>query len=221
MSYNLHRSDKESDWANIPDVKRNIWQKIATRTGGVVTPANVMTDLGVWVVHKGLKDFQQGEKLKGVLEIATGHLFDAGDGFLADLTKTKSPLGEVHDAVADKVKEAFELTSLTKSGDIPPLSALVMGTHGVIMGVLTGVAQVRGVRTHSSLPGKLATGAKAAAITHYTGSAVAQESGHTTAATWLRQAGHLAVGAVLIEGVAGIINMTQEAFAVRTPENSL
>jgi phosphatidylglycerophosphate synthase len=221
MSYNLHRTGNKAQWSDISKAERNVWQKAAAWSHGIATLANLVTSLGVGMVYKGLDDFQNGNQIKGIAEIVVGHVCDAGDGAVAELTETKSPLGELADAVADKVKTTAELVSLTRSGDIPTFSAGVIATHGLAMALLTGVARVRGVRTHTSLPGKLATGSAAAAITGYMSSAAAQEFENPGDITPLRWAGHFAVGLTAVNGSAGILAMAKDAFAPRTAENSL
>ena len=221
MSYNLHRTGNKAQWADIPEAERNIFQKVAGWTHGILTLANLATGLGVVNVFEGLDDFQNGNRAKGVAKIVVGHVLDAGDGAIAELTETKSPLGELADAVADKVKTTAELVSLTRSGDIPAFSAGIIATHGIAMALLTGVGRVRGVRTHTSLSGKLATGSSAAAVTGYMSSAAAQEFENPGNAAGLRWAGHFAIGLTAVNGLAGVMSMAKDAFAPRTAENSL
>lgn len=221
MPYNLHRSGDKAEWADTPHAERNIWQKVAAWSHGILTLANVATALGVVLVHEGLKDFEQGDRQKGILKIAAGHGCDWVDGFLANLNGTKSPLGEFGDAFADKIKTADELESLSSAGAIPVFATRVIATHGLSMALLTGVARLRGVRTHAILPGKIATGSFAAAIIGYASSTAAQESELSGDSTRLSRTGHFALGLAAVNGGAGVISMANAAFAPRTTENSL
>ncbi len=221
MSYNLHRTGNQAQWAATPEAERNVFQKVAGWSHGIFTIANLATGLGIVKAFEGLDDFQNGNRVKGVVEIIVAHALDAVDGAAAELTETKSPLGELFDATADKVKTTAELVSLTRSGDIPTFAAAVIATHGLSMAILTGVARSRGVRTHTSLPGKLATGFSATAMVGYMTSAAAQEFENTGNTARLQWAGHFAIGLTAVNGLAGVVSMAKDALAPRTAENSL
>lgn len=84
--------------------KRNIFQKVSDATGGVVTPANLL-DVGafaltVWAAPRL-------NTRKGVKGTAVSFVGDIVDGFVADVTGTRSDLGSAIDRVGDKVKSAI------------------------------------------------------------------------------------------------------------------
>ena len=221
MLQNLHRSGNRPQWKEVPAIERNRWQKLAARTNGILTPANVVTGLGLWLVWGGLTDFKSGDRFKGIIKMTIGYGCDVGDGAVAELTGTKSPLGEVLDAGADKLRAAASLLTLTSSGDIPTPAAQIMGARAVAMTGFTALARSQGVNTHSDLAGKHATFAESTAIMLYAGATIAHESGHDEVAPWLARAGHLAVGAVVAKGVEGIVAMARTSFVNRAAENSL
>lgn len=102
MKLQLHRSRQKPDWELIAATERNWWQRIAAATGGIVTPANWMTILGVILVGYGIF-LLPSQLFYGVAFIVIGRLFDLLDGIVADATGTKGPLGELIDATADKI----------------------------------------------------------------------------------------------------------------------
>ena len=214
MSQNLHRSGNRPQWEEITTSKPNLWQKLAAWSGGIIAPANVVTGAGLWLFCGGINDFTSGNRAKGMIKMAIGYGCDVGDGAVAELTRTKSPLGEVLDAGADKLRAAASLLILNSSGDIPTPAAQIMGARAVAMTGFTALARSQGVNTHSDLAGKHATFAESSAVMLYAGATLAEESGHAAVAPWLRRAGHLAVGAVVIKGVESIVGMAKAALVV-------
>jgi len=55
MSYNLHRTGNQAQWAATPEAERNVFQKVAGWTHGILTLANLATGLGVVKVFEGLR----------------------------------------------------------------------------------------------------------------------------------------------------------------------
>lgn len=100
---NLHRTSGTPDWVAIKSSERTVFQKIAAATGGIVSPANVITVLGLGIVIFGLVAILQQQFWIGLVLILIGRLLDVVDGLVAEATHTKSPLGEMFDAVADKI----------------------------------------------------------------------------------------------------------------------
>ena len=100
---NLHRASEKPDWENTDVASRNVFQKIASNTHGVITPANVISILGLALVIFGLLAVLRGDIWIGVGAMAFGRLLDVADGWVAESTGTKSLLGEAVDAVIDKL----------------------------------------------------------------------------------------------------------------------
>ncbi len=99
----LHRADVKPDWLNVPVKNRSSIQKLAFVTSGVITPGNIATIIGFVMVLIGLWLIAEQDYLTGLCLLAVGRSFDVLDGYLAELTATKSPLGEKLDAGFDKL----------------------------------------------------------------------------------------------------------------------
>src|SRR5260370_1427998 len=99
---NLHHADKP-DWEKQPPDSWNVWQRLAARTQGVITPANFVSLAGVAMVITGLVLITVNSVLLGTLLVIIGRMADILDGIVAEMTHTKSPLGELIDATIDKM----------------------------------------------------------------------------------------------------------------------
>jgi phosphatidylglycerophosphate synthase len=156
---NLHRSDSKPDWENVDQKKRTIWQRIAAATNGIVTPANLATLIGFGLVVVGLLDIINENYWWGSALIIVGRLFDLLDGWLAESTKTKSPLGELLDAAIDKVGTILTIVAFYIATLAPwwVLSGLLL-PHVIIIFISLN-ARRRGVQLHPSRIGKLSMAA--------------------------------------------------------------
>ncbi|MDB5186790.1 MAG: hypothetical protein JWM07_262 [Candidatus Saccharibacteria bacterium] len=106
---NLHRSNNKPDWSGIRPDEYNYWQMVAVKTNGILTPGNIATMVGLGLVMIGLYMIINQQYWVGMVLIIVGRLFDLVDGWLADVTQTKSPLGELLDAAIDKVETFFTI----------------------------------------------------------------------------------------------------------------
>ena len=124
---NLHRTSAKADWEKVAPAKHNLFQKVAAATGGFVSPANVVTIIGLGIVVYGLIAILNEQYWLGLVLLAVGRLLDIVDGVVAEATKTKSPLGEIFDAAADKVGTILTLLILIIGGitNIWILAALI------------------------------------------------------------------------------------------------
>ena len=152
---NLHRADKKPEWSSVAFNDRTALQRLAAATGGVVTLANAATFIGITLVIMGLFEIIDKNYWWGVLLIVVGRLCDILDGWLADITKTKSPLGEMLDAAIDKLGTVLTVIVFYIANLAPwwLLTALLI-PHLVIIGIAYN-ARRRGVDLHPSLSGKL------------------------------------------------------------------
>jgi phosphatidylglycerophosphate synthase len=154
-SMQLHRTTGMADWLAIPPQSHTMWQRLAARTHGIVTLSNAVTILGFALVLIGLQEIFNQHYVAGTVLLATGRICDILDGWLAELTRTKSPLGELLDAAIDKI-----LTILTVAIflvlHIAPVWVLValVTPHVLIVVVLLGW-RIRKRAFHPSLVGKL------------------------------------------------------------------
>ena len=153
---NLHRVLGTADWTDIPTAKRNVWQRIAAATSGFVTIGNFFSLLGLASVPYGLwAIIGLDSYLWGATVLAVGRFCDLLDGWLADKTGTKSPLGEKIDASFDKAATAAVAMGLLLGGLLPLVfSVLLVAPHIAIAGVAMA-AYIRGKSLHPSRAGKV------------------------------------------------------------------
>jgi CDP-diacylglycerol---glycerol-3-phosphate 3-phosphatidyltransferase len=180
LRMDLHRVGKRPDWELIPKEKRNVWQRMAAGTKGIVTPANVTSVAGAVLVGLGLWRVYFDDLSLGLVLIAIGRLADILDGAVAQATGTKSNVGEALDASVDKITVIAALGILISSGVIPVFAAILMTTrNGVNIG-LSLVAKMRKKILHPSRAGKLAGGLEWVSILFFVLSAFAAKHGNDT-----------------------------------------
>lgn len=152
---NLHRITGQSDWENIPYEERSSIQRLASKTYGLLTPGNIITVLGFVLSLIGLFQLIENHYLLGLIILIIGRLLDIADGVLADLTKTKSSVGEMFDAIADKVETFLTLIVLIVAHIAPWwIIAGIIIPQALITFVITYKRQ-RGKKIHPTLQGKL------------------------------------------------------------------
>lgn len=163
----LHRVGKKPDWEKLRDRQRNFWQRLAVRTHSIVTPANIISILGLVLVVTGLVQIYDQEFWSGLAYVIVGRIFDILDGVIADKTGTKSHLGEVVDGTIDKLQMAIALPILV-------LASVLFWWQAVILFVLHSanalaglVIKLRGGEFHTSRMGKYATTAQWEALALY------------------------------------------------------
>lgn len=151
---NLHRASNKPEWEPVPAAKRNRWQKAAARTRGILTPPNVVTVIGAVVALLGLILLLRHSFWLGGSLVMVGRLLDIVDGWLAQRTGTKSPLGEMMDASVDKI-----VTGLTIIvGFIIPLASwwllvLILLPQAIVV-IIVAIARARRAHFHPTRPGK-------------------------------------------------------------------
>ncbi len=152
---NLHRSNSKPDWAKRPRKRWNSWQKAAAYTGGTVTIGNAVTAIGFIGVLIGLYLIIRHHYVAGLITIAAGRLCDVLDGWLADLTGTKSPLGEKLDAGFDKLGTALTVIVLVIVGVIPVWATITLALPQLAIGIVAYRALRINSTFHPSKAGKL------------------------------------------------------------------
>lgn len=152
----MHRASQKADWELTAEQDRNVWQRLAFSTKGVVTPANVTSVIGAILVGLGLWYFYIGYSGWGIICVGFGRLADILDGAVAQITGTKSSVGEAIDASIDKVTIIAALI-IFGVADIVPLAAIafVALRNGANIS-LSLAAKIRKKILHPSRPGKLA-----------------------------------------------------------------
>jgi phosphatidylglycerophosphate synthase len=103
-SLQMHFAGIDPDWKKISQKKWNPWQRVAAATFGIITPGNFMSLLGAIIVVFGLYKLSSGNSpVLAIGMVAFGRAFDLIDGYVADVTGTKSLVGEAVDATLDKL----------------------------------------------------------------------------------------------------------------------
>jgi phosphatidylglycerophosphate synthase len=153
---NLHRADLP-DWEKVPPPNRNGWQRLAARTNGVLAPANLISIVGALMAIWGLYRLTRGHILLGVSLILIGRAADILDGMIADLTKTKSPLGEAVDAAIDKIIIFVVAIVLIRQNLVPSNVGIVILLISAYISLLSLYTRWRKRKLHPSLLGKLST----------------------------------------------------------------
>lgn len=151
----LHRTHNKADWDVVPHAQRNIWQRLAARTHGMVTPANILTLVGFITTAAGLAAIAMEHYWFAAGSIAFGRLLDVADGLVAERTGTKSPLGESLDASFDKLATFLAVPALALGHVAPWWVLLAVALPNVAIAVIGGVWFLHGHRLHPSRRGKL------------------------------------------------------------------
>jgi CDP-diacylglycerol--glycerol-3-phosphate 3-phosphatidyltransferase len=197
----LHRVGKRPDWELIPKEKRNIWQRIAAGTKGIITPANVTSVAGAALVGLGLWRVYFDDLSLGLVLIAIGRTADILDGAVAQATGTKSNVGEALDASVDKITVIAALGVLISSGIIPIFAAVLMTTRNGTNIALSLLAKMRKKILHPSRAGKLAGGLEWVSILFFTLSAFAAEHAKDTLEFASFALGYIVLGVTLALGI--------------------
>jgi cardiolipin synthase len=155
----LHRTTKKPEWEKTKPARYSSFQKVAANTNGIITPANVITLIGFAVVIYGLVVLLQHHYWLGLVLLGLGRLCDIADGFVAEVTHTKSPVGEILDAVVDKLETLCTILVLVVSGIT---NWWVIAAFVVPQAIISGIIfykRRRGIRLHPSRSGKLSMAA--------------------------------------------------------------
>lgn len=153
---NLHRIVGKAEWTGVPEAKRNIWQKIAVRTHGIVTIGNLFSIVGLASVPYGLwLILGHASYLSGIGVLLAGRACDLLDGWLADRTHTKSPLGEKLDATFDKLSVGVTIVALAAGQVISWVVLVILLTPHFVIAILALAAFLQGRQLHPSLEGKI------------------------------------------------------------------
>ncbi|HEY6646673.1 MAG TPA: CDP-alcohol phosphatidyltransferase family protein [Mycobacterium sp.] len=151
----LHRTTGQADWLAVPPHSYTIWQRLAARTHGIVTLSNVVTIVGFALVLIGLEEILNRRYLSATVLLAIGRFCDILDGWLAELTRTKSPLGELLDAAIDKILTILTVATFYVAHIAPAWVLVALVTPHVLIVVILLAWRIRKRVLHPSLVGKL------------------------------------------------------------------
>lgn len=156
---------------------RNIWQKIASKSYGTLTPANFASFAGGILAIYGLFVVVDGEVYKGLALVTIGRIADLVDGVIAEYTKTKSPLGETIDVLMDKVVMVTALIVFAGYGLVPWFIVGIVALQNLVNIIIGLMAKLRKKKIHPSRYGKVATALSWVALILYPlGDWIRQES---------------------------------------------
>lgn len=115
------------EWDRVEPQKQNIHQRIASKTNGWLTAANVVTTAGAAITAAGMTDWLRGNNKRGTVLMGLGRGLDLLDGVIAQRTGTTSDKGAALDAGFDKLLAASFLGGAVKTGDMPIAEATAHG----------------------------------------------------------------------------------------------
>ena len=209
---NLHRADTKPEWEL--STKRNVFQKVAATTGGIVTLGNLVSLAGAAFVASGLIDIANGNTRKGIMKVAVGRGADLVDGLAADKTKTKSPLGEATDVVIDKAELMVGLPVLIAKGIAPKSFGFAAVAQTVANGYYTKTAKAAGNEIHTGAEGKYSTFLQWTALGLYGVSAMMRESPeYDQRAEWVERGADVVAVASIGLGVLSVASYRRQALA--------
>lgn len=153
----LHYAATKPDWERSDQAQHNKWQRLAARTGGIVTPGNAASAGGICLVGVGLVHVHAEELWTGLILVSTGRLCDVLDGIIAERTGTKSPLGEAVDAGLDKIAVLATLIVFAIAKVMPWPLALIIGLQNGATSALALAAKGQKRTIHPAATGKIGT----------------------------------------------------------------
>jgi phosphatidylglycerophosphate synthase len=161
---NLHRTSGKPDWDKVAPASRNHFQKLAAATNGVVSPANIISIIGLGIVIYGLLAVINQQFWLGLVLLAIGRLLDIVDGLVAEATQTKSPLGELVDAAADKIGTLLTVVTLFIADVTYWWVIVALLLPQVIIPIVIFYKKQKGIGVHPTRAGKLSMAAVWAGI---------------------------------------------------------
>jgi phosphatidylglycerophosphate synthase len=156
-SMKLHHHSGKPDWEMIAPAERTPWQRLAANTRGFVTPANVVSLVGLGLVLLGLAVLVKHRYIAGLWLIVIGRLCDIIDGAIADRSGTKSPLGEVVDAGFDKLGALGVLIVFGVEHIVPWWAIIGIGIQNAANAIIGFVGHHRKLSVHPVRAGKIST----------------------------------------------------------------
>ena len=151
----LHRTSGQPDWEKVNPRDYTFFQKLAAATSGIVSPANFITIVGLVFVSCGLYALLTGQLLDGLALLVLGRALDIADGTVAELTHTKSPVGELFDASADKLATAATIIVIGISGIVSWWLLLALVLPQIMILLIIIYKKSRGISLHPTRHGKL------------------------------------------------------------------
>lgn len=212
-----HQIDGRADWEHVAPGDRTLWQRVAARTGGWVTPGNAVTMAGALLLASGLRDVSQGKYGRGLVKMGVAGFADRLDGGVADMTQTKCPTGEMLDTAVDKGSMVASLAVMTKAGLVAPGTAAMLGAESAVNVGLAAEAKRHGNTLHPGWLAKVNMGLQRSVVGLPLLAAVARERGNEKAARSLEGASMVALGGTVLLSAVVAKQYWQEARAGQVP----
>lgn len=102
----------EGEWELALPKDRNVWQKVANWSHGILTPGNFVTLAGAALSVAGIYEYARGDYAQGAGMLVGGRIFDLADGIVAAKTKTRGEKGALLDAGFDKLLSLGALVTM-------------------------------------------------------------------------------------------------------------
>jgi phosphatidylglycerophosphate synthase len=163
----MHKAGSKPDWETIKPGQRNIWQKWAAQSNGIATPGNTISVGGALIVLIGLFILSMDNILASIALISIGRAADVIDGYVADKTGTKSPLGEAVDVSTDKIIGFVTLVVLLLIYLMPVVFIVIVGIQNIINTLIGLAARFQRIHIHPTREGKLAVAATWGSLVFY------------------------------------------------------
>ena len=211
----MHQADRVADWHKVPVNQLNIWQRIAVRTHGALTPGNLLSALGLVLVLWGLLLIVDQRDGWGLVVIGSGRLADILDGLVADRTGTKSPLGELVDTSFDKISVLVAAVVFIVRDFTPWWLVLAIALQNVASILASLLARLRHMALHPSRLGKNAMAGVWFTLLLFGIGHVVQAEGWKVAAWVILAAGYVAGVATLGLGVTATLSYYRQIMTVR------
>lgn len=205
----LHRAIR-SDWSNVAPQQRNFWQRWAAGSRGIITPGNFISLIGAVLVIYGLWALTEHRLREGFELVFVGRMADILDGFVADHTKTKSPLGEAIDASTDKILVVCALIILLDHQLLPLFVGICMAIHAVYVSGVSIIARRLHVAIHPSRSGKLCGAFEWLCVGFYLLNDVLQQDHSSTSLT--QAAALVCFGLFVITACLSAVHYTQNLY---------
>jgi phosphatidylglycerophosphate synthase len=202
---NLHRS-KRPDWQNIAPKRQTPLQHLAAATGGVVTVGNFVTVFGFAIVSYGIDKIIVQQYWVAFTALIVGRCMDVVDGWAAQLTQTKSPLGELLDAGLDKVGTFMIIVVLYSYNDAAWLILVLLVLPHIFISAITFISIKQQKHLHPSTRGKISMASAWVSLLGF----VAMRATHVTFSSMLGYTTYILAVLSIIIGLSATYGYTRE-----------
>lgn len=179
-----------------PEAPRTVFERVAQRTHGVVTPANVLDALAMAGVAWSAPRL---DRWSGIAVAVPSYLADIADGAIARRTNTSSRFGELVDHIGDKPKVFLGLRAIWRLGIADKPLLVAVGCYNLANAALSSYDFVVNEEPQITVTRR----AKHAMFATTTGVGV-QAIGHKIAETFPRL-GRLVIWTAAILGYGGVV----------------